>query len=101
MPRSRAGMQPCDPLGSKGLQELGTQEVGEEMMIAVPVPLIIERHQEEIRPFQVLKDGGRSAGCRQFRAGAGIIASALRPLVICYESIAEGSRQALQDRGLQ
>ena len=34
------------------------EQVGKQMMIAVPDPLIIQRHQEEICPFQVFQSGG-------------------------------------------
>ena len=40
------------------LIEARPQKIGKQVVIAVPGPLIIQGHQKEICPFQVLQDGG-------------------------------------------
>ena len=52
----RGGVIVQYPGSPRDLLQLGAQQVGKEMVIAVPVPLIIQGHQKEICPFQVLQD---------------------------------------------
>jgi hypothetical protein len=48
-------MQAGDQIGL-GLVQTGAQQIGKEVVIAVPDALIIQGHQEEIFPFQVFED---------------------------------------------
>ena len=36
--------------------QLMPQRIGEQVVVAVPPPLVVERHDEQVRPFELFKD---------------------------------------------
>ncbi len=40
-----------------GLLQTGSEQIGKQVVIAIPLALIIQGHQKEICPFQVIQDG--------------------------------------------
>src|SRR5215217_9347736 len=61
--------------------EAAAQEVGEEVMVAVPVPLVVERDDEEVLPLQSLQH--------------------LLAIIAAGDRIAEGSGQVFGDGGFK
>ena len=61
-------------LGAGLPRQAGAQGVGEQVMVAVPHPLVVQRHQEQVGPLQLLQDplavaaGGR-CGVRRVTVG--------------------------------
>ena len=93
----------CPPLQSCGcawvpLFQASTQQIGEQVVIAVPPALIVHRQQEQVGRFQVLEHvlGLSLDQCRR-RCGLLLICSS----PICEDRSAEGAAQALENRGLQ
>ncbi len=37
--------------------ETGAQQIGEQPVVAVPAALVVERHEEEVRPLDLLEHG--------------------------------------------
>ena len=63
------------------IDETCSQHIGEEMVVAIPPPLIVERNQEEVAPIQRF----------QHRLAAGLAGN----------GITQGTAQPAQDGGLQ
>ena len=61
--------------------ELQAEQLGEQVVVAIPVAAVVERHQEQVGAFQLLQQPRRAV-----------------PL---QDGVAQGARQALQDRGAQ
>ena len=57
-PGGRPDMQAGDQIGLRLLQP-GAQQIGKEVVIAIPRALIIQGHQKEVCPFQVFQNGSR------------------------------------------
>ena len=57
------------------------QQLGKEMMIAIPLPFFIQRHQEKVRALYIIEQ--------------------LLTIAIPQQGIAKRGAQAIQDRGLQ
>ena len=55
-------------------RQAGAQGVGEQVVVAVPHPLVVQRHQEQVGPLQLLQDPGHlaagRAAVRQSASGA-------------------------------
>ena len=48
-------MEGGDRLGAGLAGQPGAQRVGEQLVIAVPAPLVVQRHQEQVGPLQRLE----------------------------------------------
>jgi hypothetical protein len=57
-----------------GHRELAAQQLGEQMVVAVPLPVVVQRHQEQVLPLQRLDDL-RGVG----RAGDGVAERGTEP----------------------
>ena len=55
-PVARSQVQLVDVLGQL-VEQPGAQHLGEEVVIAVPLAVVVERHEEEVRPVQRLEGG--------------------------------------------
>ena len=58
-----------------------TQQLGKEMMIAIPLPFFIQRHQEKVGAFHIIKQ--------------------LLAIAVPQQGIAKRGTQAIEERGLQ
>src|SRR4051812_16121937 len=79
-PLVRALVEPGDKPGV-ALRELGTKQVGEELVVAVPAATVVERNQEEVRALEL----------RQTRRGASAAG----------HGVAKGGRERVEDRRLE
>ena len=79
-PGGRSPVQHRHPVRPLLLQA-GTEQIGEQVMVAPPAPHFIQRHQEQIRPLELL----------QHRLAVGAAS----------DRIAQPARQPLQHRGFQ
>ena len=80
VPAAGPPMQHRHVLGALG-EEPGEQHVGEQVVVAVPAALVIERNEEQVASFQRLEEAA-SAGS-------------------CGDRVAQGTAQAIQDGGVQ
>src|SRR6266508_5797611 len=80
VPGSGLSMQFRHPLGIDGLQA-GEEQIGKEMMVAIPVALLIERDQEQVGSFQVFQH--------------------LLSIVAIGERITQWATELLKNRGLE
>lgn len=53
-PTGGGGMQPTYPTAAPGRQT-GTQSIGEEVVVAVPPPLVVERNDEQVPALEGLQ----------------------------------------------
>src|SRR5215216_4559576 len=56
VPCAGALMQSRDLSGGRTAVQSGLQYLCEQVMIAIPLPCVIQWHQEQVRPFQLLED---------------------------------------------
>ena len=80
VPVARPPVQLADPLGLL-VEQPGPEHVGEEVVVAVPVPAIVERDEEEVRPIEPLEH-------RLPAAAAG-------------DGVAQRPGEPIEDRGLE
>ena len=90
--------------------QAGAQGVGEQVVVAVPDPLVVQRHQEQVGPLQLLQDrlavaGGGRCGVRPVGVGGqqGVAQRGAQPVEHAGgEQEASGrGRLAVQDLGRQ
>ena len=80
VPVARPPVQVPDPVGLL-VQQVRLQDVGEQVVVAVPAPAVVERHQEQVGPVEGL----------QHRLA----------VVLAGDGVAQRAAQPAQDRGLQ
>jgi hypothetical protein len=54
VPGGRGPVQPRHPLGLL-LSEAGAEQVGEQLVVAPPTSLLVQRHQEQVSPLDLLQ----------------------------------------------
>src|SRR6266508_2729884 len=68
MPSAGPPMQRCHHLSGDTVDQTLVHDLGKQMMIAIPAPLVVEHHQEHIGVFQLLQQrlaigAARAAWC--------------------------------------